>query len=259
MNKSIYFASDFHLGLDMPFQSSADRERMIVDWMSSIQDDCEALYLLGDIFDYWFEYKLYVPNDYQLFFNKLRVFREQGIPVYFFTGNHDVWMFSFFQKEFDIPVYTEALAITLNGKKFFLAHGDGLGPGDHVYKMMKPVLRNKIAQKMYGLIPPKIGLSIMKYFSQKGRKQYRPVPYVNERSERLIHFCNNQLKLEYFDFFIMGHRHIPIEFRLANQKSAYYNLGEWILFRSFAKFDGSNVSLQFFNNPEGMIFPPQNL
>jgi len=258
MNKSIYFASDFHLGLDMPFQSSADRERMIVDWMTSIQHDCEALYLVGDIFDYWFEYKSYVPNDYQVFINKIKEFKEKNIPVYFFTGNHDVWMFSYFQNEFNIPVYTEALSITLKGKKFFLAHGDGLGPGDRVYKMMKPILRNKMAQKMYALIPPKTGLSIMKYFSQKGRKQYKPVPYLHHKRERLIYFCEDKLKEEYFDYFLMGHRHLPIEYRLANRKSKYYNLGEWLLFRSYAKYDGSKLELLFFKNPKGMIYPAQN-
>lgn len=254
MNKSIYFASDFHLGLDMPFQTSAEREILIVAWMTSIQEDCEALYLLGDIFDYWFEYASYIP-EYPLFFKKIKDFKDKGISVYFFTGNHDVWMYSYFQKEFDIPVYSEALAITLKGKKFFLAHGDGLGPGDHMYKLIKPIMRNRIAQKLYSLIPSKFGLAIMKYFSQKGRKHYRPVPYRNKQSERLIHFCEDKLTHEYFDYFLMGHRHIPIKFGLANNKSTYYNLGEWIVFRSYAKYNGSTVEILFYKNPDQKIFP----
>jgi UDP-2,3-diacylglucosamine hydrolase len=253
--KKTYFASDFHLGTDGRL-NSRDRERQIVRWLDSIRPDAEALYLVGDLFDYWFEYRKVVPKGYVRLLGKLAELRDDSLPVYYFTGNHDMWMFRYLEDEFDIPTYRQPIERQIGGKQFFIGHGDGLGPGDYGYKFIKKVFSNPACQWLFERLHPNAGIRLMNYFSGTSRKANHPSEkkFHGEEKERLIHFCNEHLERTATDFFIFGHRHLPIDFRLKNQKSRYINLGDWLVFNSYAVFDGQNLDLNFFENAEGRIF-----
>ncbi len=243
--KKIYFASDFHLGIPDRSTSLA-REKRICQWLDSIRADAHQLYLVGDIFDAWFEYKRVVPKGYTRFLGKLAELSDTGLQIEAFTGNHDLWMRGYFEEELNIPVHHEAIERTFNGKKFLIAHGDGLGPGDHGYKLLKTVLRNKVSQWLYRRIHPDTGVGMAEWFSQLGPKHgVEDDPFQGPEKEWLVQFALEKLKHEHIDYFIFGHRHIAIEYPLPGN-SLYVNLGDWIKFDSYGVFDGKQLSLQYY-------------
>lgn len=249
-----YFASDFHLGTHGRL-TSRERERQIVRWLDQIAADAAELYLVGDIFDYWFEYRKVVPKGYIRLLGKLASLREQGLPIYFFTGNHDMWMFRYLQEELEIPIYRQPISREIGGKQFLIGHGDGLGPGDHGYKFIKSIFSNPACQWLFERLHPNAGLWLMTTFSGTSRKARPADPeFHGEDKERLVKFCNNYLDMAPVDYFVFGHRHLPIDFTLKNGKSRYINLGDWIVFNSYAVFDGENLQLKFFENEKGKIF-----
>ncbi len=254
MPKKVYFASDFHLGVDA-LETSAEREKKIVKWLNVIQEDVAELYLVGDVFDHWFEYKKVVPKGFTRLFGKLAELRDAGIPIYFFTGNHDMWMFRYLQDEFGIPIYREPIIKTIGDKRFLIGHGDGLGPGDYGYKFIKKVFDNGFCQSIFGALHPTIGLGLMKYFSVKSR-QYtgEEDPFLDANKEWLVHFAEEELLKTDIDYFIFGHRHLPIDYTLSNGKSKYINLGEWMYASSYAAFDGEDVTIQFYESPYQRIY-----
>lgn len=246
INKKIYFASDFHLGLDEKL-SSIEREVIIVSWLDEIKASAEALYLVGDIFDYWFEYGEVIPKGFSRLLSKLREYRDADIPVFFFTGNHDMWMFQYFEKELGIPVYRAPITRTWNGKKFYIGHGDGLGPGDHGYKFIKSIFSNRVCQWLFARIHPNIGIKLMRYFSQSSRKSNSsPKTFLGDEKEWLVLFANDYLERNKIDYFIFGHRHLPIEHTLKNGDSLYINLGDWVQFFTYAVFDGNHLTLEYY-------------
>jgi len=252
-NQKIYFASDFHLGMDAK-TTSEEREQCIVRWLDMIQEDAAEIYMLGDIFDYWFEYKMVIPKGYPRLFGKLRALRDANIPIYFFTGNHDMWMFDYFEKEFDIPIYRKPITKNFNDKIFFLGHGDGLGPGDHGYKFIKKVFANKFCQWLFARIHPNLGMGIMEYWSRKSRLGNKEAKhFLGGEKEWLAIYANKKLDTDDIDYFIFGHRHLPIDYTLKNNKSRYINLGEWMHYNSYAVFDGNELKIKFFENEAGQI------
>ena len=248
MQHKIYFASDFHLGVDA-HTSSAIRERKIVRWLNSIEADARELYLVGDVFDHWYEYGKTVPKGYVRLLGKLAGMRDKGIPVYFFTGNHDMWMFRYFEEEFGIPIYRHPIMREIDGKKFLIGHGDGLGPGDHGYKFIKSLFANRLAQAAFRWLHPDIGLGLMKFFSVKSR-QYTAdeSAFGPPEKEWLVQFCEGDLMSRDVDYYIFGHRHLPVYYRLSNGKSTYINLGEWMYACSYGVWDGHEMRLEFFES-----------
>jgi len=253
-NNKVYFASDFHLGLDMSFQSSSEREALIVQWLDSISGDISELYLLGDIFDYWFEYKSGIPRGHEVFLTKIRELRGLGIPIYFFTGNHDLWMKSYFENEYGIPISRSPITKEIAGKVFHMGHGDGLGPGDYSYKVMKKIFTNPTCQWMFSLLPSEMGLGMMKYFSKQSREKYVDVNEFLGDKEWLIQYIKSHNELDQVDYYLFGHRHLTIDHQLKNKAARYINLGEWITSRSYVVFDGIEPKIEFFNNPDGKIY-----
>jgi UDP-2,3-diacylglucosamine hydrolase len=252
--KKTYFASDFHLGIEGRLSSEA-REKQIVRWLDSIAPDAAAIYLVGDVFDFWFEYQKTVPKGYTRLLGRLAALSDSGIPLYFFTGNHDMWMFQYFEQELGIPTYREPIIRDIEGKTFFIGHGDGLGPGDHGYKFLKKVFNNPICQRLFAAIHPDIGVALASYFSGKSRKGNKePGSFMGPDKEWLVHFCNDYLDTGEVDFFVFGHRHLPIDYVLKNGRTRYINLGEWIHSNSYAVFDGENLSLAFFEQEQGRVF-----
>lgn len=256
MEKKIFFASDFHLGLQSD-PSSRQREEYVVRWLRSIMHETSELYLVGDIFDFWFEYKHVIPKGFCKFLSVIEQFRELDIPVYFFTGNHDMWMFDYFEKEYGIPVIREPVERTFGNKKFIIGHGDGLGPGDHKYKMLKKVFANRTCQWAFGWIHPNVGMAIARYWSKKSRMANNDAEYfLGPDKEWLIQYAESEIaKGNTPDYFIFGHRHLAIDYGLSNGRSRYINLGEWVYNRSYAEFDGTELKVNFFENKDGKLFP----
>lgn len=247
--KKIYFASDFHLG-SPNHEASQARERRILRWLDSIKADAQAIFLVGDIFDFWFEYRRVVPKGAVRLLGKLAELKDNNIDIHFFTGNHDIWMFDYFPKELGITVHRGSLQIELEGKHFFIAHGDGLGPNDRGYKLLKKIFSNKFCQWLFGWIHPDIGIWLADKASSASRTaQKEPERFLGADEEWLLQYSNYKLKqLPHIDYFIFGHRHLPLDILLDNQKSRYLNLGEWFDQNTYAVFDGSNMELKTFEN-----------
>lgn len=244
--KKIYFASDFHLGIP-DHAASVAREKRLCQWLDSIKQDAAHLYLVGDIFDAWFEYKNVVPKGYTRFLGKLAELADSGLPIEAFTGNHDLWMRGYFQQELNIPVHHAPIEREFNGKKFLIGHGDGLGPGDTGYKVLKTVLRNPFTQWLYRRIHPDTGVGVASWFSRLGPKHdHLPEKeFLGPDKEMLVQYCLKTLEQQHFDYFIFGHRHLCIEYPLP-QNSLYINLGDWIRYDSYAEFDGTDLKLCYY-------------
>lgn len=243
---AVYFASDFHLGLDGSLKSS-EREHHILKWLNSISEDLDALYLLGDIFDYWFEYKHVVPKGYVRLLAALAAITDQGKPVHIFTGNHDLWMFDYLEKEIGVRIHREATHINIDNQSLLIGHGDGLGPGDNAYKLIKKVFSNSVNQWLFARIHPNLGVGLMRWLSKKSRqKELEIIPFLGYENEWLIQYAESQLKSKHFDYFIFGHRHLPLDVLLSNQKSRYINTGDWINHYSYARFENGVLSLEYF-------------
>lgn len=245
-NKRIYFAADFHLGVP-DYDSSLKREREIIQWLNSIRYDAHSIYLLGDIFDFWFEYKHTVPKGFVRLLGKLAELREAGIPIYFFTGNHDMWMFDYFPTELGIPVIREPVVLEIGEQKLLVGHGDGLGPGDHTYKVLKKVFNSKVCQWLFARIHPNIGMAIANAWSRKSRitNKKRGESFQGKEGEFLWVYCTEIEKTTHHDFYVFGHRHLPLNLKVGDH-SMYINVGEWVHFKTYAVYDGHNVEIKEF-------------
>ena len=245
-NKKIFFASDFHLGVP-DYSSSLQRERHIIQWLDSIKADAHSIYLLGDIFDFWFEYKYTVPKGFVRLLGKLAELRDAGIPIYFFTGNHDMWMFDYFPNELGIPVFREPKLLEVGNHKILVGHGDGLGPGDRTYKVLKKFFNSQVCQWLFARLHPNLGITIANVWSRRSRitNTKREEKFQGEEGEFLWVYCSELEKSTHHDFYIFGHRHLPLNLKVTPD-STYINLGEWVNFKTFAVYDGTNVELKEF-------------
>lgn len=244
--KKVYFASDFHLGAPAGIESQK-REKKIINWLNSIKNDAQVLFLVGDIFDFWFEYKYTIPKGFIRLQGKLAELIDSGIEVHFFTGNHDMWMFSYFEEELGVKIHRKPIQININNKKIFLGHGDGLGPGDFKYKLLKKIFSNTICQWLFARLHPNLSFLIANRWSKTSRANNadNDEKFLNE-DEWLYQYCLEILKTEQFDLFVFGHRHLALDIIL-NQNSRYINLGEWFKICSYAVHDGENIQLNYFN------------
>ena len=225
-------------------EKSLVREKLFVQWLDEIKSDTEAIYLVGDIFDFWFEYKKAVPKGYVRLLGKLAEISDSGIPIHIFTGNHDMWLFDYLEDEIKAHIYREPIEVSLKGKRFFIGHGDGLGPGDNGYKLIKKIFKNKLCQWLFERIHPNLGISIAQYWSKKSRiaNGEKDESYHGEK-EWLTQFCKEKMKTIEVDYFIFGHRHLPLEVDLGSN-TTYINLGEWVNYNSYAVFDGKKLELK---------------
>jgi UDP-2,3-diacylglucosamine hydrolase len=244
--KKIFFASDFHLGAPS-YEKSLEREKKIVRWLDEVKEEAEAIYLLGDVFDFWFEYKHAIPKGFIRLQGKIAEITDSGIPVFWFIGNHDMWIFDYIPKELGVTMLREEIVRDFNGKSFFIGHGDGLGPGDHGYKFIKKIFRNKFCQWLFARMHPNLGIAIANLSSRKSRVATgeSDAIYHGEEKEMLIQFCLEKLKEQHFDYFIFGHRHLPLTIPLTN-KSEYINIGDWINYFTYGVFDGEKMELKAF-------------
>lgn len=244
-NKKVYFASDQHFGAPTK-ENSFPREQKFVTWLSEIKNDASTLFLLGDLFDFWFDYKTVVPKGFVRVLGKLAELRDAGISIYFFVGNHDLWMKNYLTEELQIPIFHEPQEFTINNKLFLIGHGDGLGPEDKGYKRMKKVFTFPLFQWMYRWLHPDIGVKLAQHLSVKNKliSGDDDAVFLGEENEWLVIYCKEKLALKHYDYFIFGHRHLPLEITL-NENSTYYNLGDWIKYYTYGVFD-SNFKLKKF-------------
>ena len=241
-NKKVYFASDFHLGTPNP-ASSLEREKRLVKWLETVSEDAAAIFLLGDIFDFWFEYKKVIPKGFVRFQGKLAELADSGIPIHIFTGNHDMWMFDYFPTEYGIPVYTDPIKLEIDQAKFFIGHGDGLGPGDKKYKRLKKIFKNKVSQKAFSILHPSLGLQIAHKWSKKSRLANTNLEEVfHGDNEHLLVFCREQELIEHHDYYIFGHRHLKLDLQVT-KSSRYLNPGDWVNNSNYIVFNGTTCEL----------------
>lgn len=248
MNKptKIYFVSDAHLGFPNA-KESLEREKLLVKFLNEASKDATEIYLLGDIFDFWFEYKRVVPKGYTRFLGKIAELTDKGIPVHFFTGNHDLWVFDYLPNEIGIVVHRDREIRTIHHHKFFIAHGDGLGPSDIGFKYLKKIFKNRFAQWLFARIHPNFAVRMAIKWSQHNRYHENPknFTFLGEEKERLIQYAKRKLEQEQIDFFIFGHRHLPLELSL-NNKAKFINLGDWLFHFTYAIYNGKNVTLHHY-------------
>ena len=246
--KKIYFASDNHLGAPN-MEDSRLREQNFVAWLNKVKEDAAAIFLLGDLFDFWFEYRTVVPKGFTRTLGKLAEISDSGIPIHYFVGNHDLWMNGYFEEELGIPVYHKSKDFKLGAKDFFIGHGDGLGPGDKGYKRMKKIFLSPFFKWLFRWGHPDIGMRIAQYFSVKNKliSGDDDATFLGKDNEWLAIYSRKKLEDKHRDYFVFGHRHLPLEIKL-NERSKYINLGDWIQYFTYGEFDGENFRLKTYDS-----------
>lgn len=244
--KKIYFASDFHLGAPNAIESQ-QRELKIIQWLEHIANDASAIFLLGDVFDFWFEYKKVIPKGFIRFQGKLAELKHRGVDVVLFSGNHDLWFKDYFPTELGIPVYHQPIVLEVGDKKLYIGHGDGLGPGDHFYKAMKLIFTNRFCQWMFRWLHPDLGIAMARFWSRKSREKALGQEESFMGEEEVLWQYSKSIEAEqHHDLYVFGHRHLSLELPVANH-STYFNLGEWVHSCSYLEFDGHQATLKDFN------------
>lgn len=242
----IYFASDFHLGIP-DAASSRKREDSIIRWLDFIKNDASELFLVGDIFDFWYEYKHVVPKGSIRLLGKLAELSDSGVKINVFTGNHDMWLDDYLVKEINVELFKDPVKREWNGKKFLIGHGDGLGPGDYGYKFIKKIFANPVCRFLFRWLHPDIGVPLANFWSGTSRTYTVEEKFLGEEKEWLLIYCRDVLKKEHFDFFIFGHRHLALDLE-AGKNSRYINLGHWLHPKTYAVFDGTKLELKTWEN-----------
>lgn len=245
-SKKIYFASDFHLGVPDP-ESSLLREKRVVRWLDSIRHDASDIYLVGDLFDFWFEFKTVVPKGFTRLLGKLAELSDSGIRLHIFHGNHDLWQFGYLQEELGCNIYDKPVTVNLHGKIFHIAHGDGLGPGQRWFKFILGIYRNYFFQRLFAFFHPNIGIGIANWFSARSKQHTfaENGHYYGDDKEYLMLYAKDYLSRTHVDYFVFGHRHLPM-IREVSKGSMYVNLGDWMSYNTYAVFDGENLKLEEF-------------
>ncbi|MGD1846184.1 MAG: UDP-2,3-diacylglucosamine diphosphatase [Salibacteraceae bacterium] len=244
----IYFASDFHLGVPNR-EASLERERKIIRWLEMAEKDAAEIFLVGDVFDFWFEYKTVVPRGFVRLLGKIASITDAGIPVHLFTGNHDMWIFDYLPSEIGVQLHRKPITRTFNQQSFYIGHGDGLGPGDHGYKVIKKIFQSPICQWLFARLHPNFGVWLASYSSRRSRiaGMKDDEIFLGEDNEWLVQYCKEVLQSNHYDNFIFGHRHLPLDLPVGD-KSRYINLGEWVYHCTYAVFDGQQLTLKKFED-----------
>ena len=244
---SIYFSSDNHLGAPN-YSESMIREKLFISWLDKIKKDAQVIFLLGDLFDFWFEYYRSVPKGFTRVLGKLAELSDSGIKIYFFLGNHDYWVRDYFTKEIGMEVVKKPTEFRINNKLFFIGHGDGLGPGDFKYKFLKKIFRNPLFIFLFRINYPWFGIPLGNFFSRNNKiLSGNNIKFTCKENEMLYHFCKKKLNSKHYDYFVFGHRHLPLKIELDNN-SYYYNSGDWINHYSFLHYKDDSLELKYFKN-----------
>jgi UDP-2,3-diacylglucosamine hydrolase len=257
-DKNIYFASDFHLG-SPSYEKSLVREKQVISWLDSIKHNASEIYLVGDVFDFWFEYKHAIPKGFVRLQGKIAELTDSGIKIHLFKGNHDMWIFDYLPKELGIELHDHTIQREFFGKKYLIGHGDGLGPGDFKYKFLKQIFRNKACQWLFARLHPNFGIGLANLSSRKSRAATGKDDFIFKsiEDERLFHYSEDYLKKESVDYFIFGHRHLPLDIQVGNT-ARYINLGEWLFEQTFLEISSSGVQMFQFKDGQSTEFIARN-
>jgi UDP-2,3-diacylglucosamine hydrolase len=245
-SKKIYFLSDLHLGTPS-YEDSLAREKKVIEFLDKILPNTSELFLVGDVFDFWFDYKTVVPKGFVRILGKLAQFSDAGIPVHYFKGNHDMWLSGYFEKELNFIIHSDNYTFESEGKKFFVGHGDGKGPNDFGYKRLKKIFRNPLSQWLFRWLHPDIGMAIALSWSKSSRYATgeKLEKFSGVENEWLVHYVRRKQRQNPADFYIFGHRHLPLEIAI-DENTKYINLGDWLHYQSYAEFDGQKLELKFY-------------
>lgn len=243
----VYFISDAHLGSRLVKDPRA-HEKKLVDWLDKVKADATTIYLLGDMFDFWFEYRTVVPKGFVRFLGKLAELTDAGIEIHFFIGNHDIWTFGYLENEIGLKIHKEPYTVQLGNKKFYLAHGDGLHAEEHGFQLIRKVFHSKTAQKLFRLVPAQLGQEFGYNWSKRNREKILHIEnkYEGEQKENLVVFAKKYVETHNVDFLIFGHRHIALDLQLKDQKRVII-LGDFVGIFSYGVFDGENFRLEYFD------------
>lgn len=244
--KKIYFASDIHFG-EPDYRTTREREDRLVRWLNTVASDAEAIFFVGDIFDFWFEYKRVVPKGCVRFMGKVAELTDRGLPVYVFPGNHDIWIGEYLETELGVTIIRGKLELETDGKKLFVAHGDGLGPNDTKFKLLKKIFTNPFCQWLFRWLHPDIGIKVARLWSRRSRLNHDEEKFLGPDKEWLILYAERKLESAHYDYFLFGHRHILVEHAL-NDRSTYINLGDWIEHNTYGEFSDGTFRLCKFEN-----------
>lgn len=277
--KKIYFLSDAHLG-SWGIDHARMQERRLVRFLDTIKHNAKAIYLLGDMFDFWYEWRYAVPKGYTRFLGKISELTDLGIEVHYFCGNHDIWMYGYLEEECGVILHHEPATLEIYNKVFYLAHGDGLGDPDRQFRIIRNIFHNRLCQRLFSMLHPRLsmwfGLSWAKHSRQKReRKQYDmkagaegtlfngdialhynssgELEYLGEDREHLVIYTKEYMATHPdVDYFIYGHRHIELDLMLAARKRLLI-LGDWITQFTYAVFDGEHLLLQEYEEGETVL------
>lgn len=252
--KNVYFLSDAHLG-SLAIDHSRMHERRLVRFLDSIKHKAAAIYLLGDMFDFWYEYKYVVPRGYTRFLGKLSELTDLGVEIHYFTGNHDIWAYNYLEQECGVILHKKPLTTEIYGKVFFLAHGDGLGDPDKKFKLLRALFHNRFCQIMFSAIHPRwsqwLGMTWAKHSRLKRKNNEEPA-YMGESREHLVLFTKKYIQYHSnVDYFIYGHRHIEVDLQLT-KKARLMILGDWITQFSYVVFDGNHIFMSEYIEGESL-------
>ena len=249
-----YFASDFHLGANARL-TSCDREKLVVEWLDLVSKDADGIYLVGDVFDFWFEYKKVIPKGHTRILGKLAEICDSGIPIFFFPGNHDMWVFDYLPKEIGIQIVRGALIKEIDGVKVYIHHGDGLGPGDYKYKFLKRFFASGVCQWLFAALHPSIGMGIAHAWSAKSRAtQGRQEVFEGREREWLYQFVQEEAMIYHdVELFIFGHRHLAIDIKNERGGGRYINLGDWLYNQSYGILEEGKFRLTSYKNDNAEI------
>lgn len=243
----IYFVSDAHLG-SLLDTDARGHELKLVKWLDMVKKDAEIIYLVGDIFDFWFEYKAVVPKGFVRLFGKIAELADAGIQIHFFIGNHDLWTFGYFEEEIGMKVHYNSLTVTHSGKQFFIAHGDGLMTKDKKFTFLRKIFHGKFFQQLFGLVPPRFGVWLGYKLSKANRlkNQHEDMSYQGEDNEDLVQFSKGYSAEHTIDYFVFGHRHIDLKLQLKNNAQVVI-LGDFVSIFSYGVFDGKEFRLEYYS------------
>ena len=253
--KHTYFLSDAHLG-SLAIEHPRTQERRLVRFLDDIKEKAAAIYLLGDMFDFWHEYRYVVPKGFTRFLGKLSELTDMGVEVHFFTGNHDIWAYDYLEKECGVIIHRKPITTEINDKVFFLAHGDGLGDPNTQFKLLRGIFHNSLCQRLFKAIHPRWGMAFgLKWakHSRMKRVEGKEPAYLGEDKEHLVLFSKDYIREHSdIDFFIYGHRHIELDLMLS-KKTRMLILGDWIWQFTYAVFDGEHLFLEQYVEGESKL------
>jgi len=246
-DKKVIFLSDIHLGM-YPYEKSRQREKKVVQFLEEKAPETSAFVFLGDVFDFWYEYKKVAPRGFVRFLGTLARLADSGIDIYFFVGNHDVWLFDYLPKEIGLKLFRDpAMRCQIGSKKFVIGHGD-FGDEDPGYKFLRYFFHNKILQWAFSRIHPNLAFSLGHAWSKRSRlAKGISVDFLGEEKEFQFRFAKKVLEKEAVDYFIFGHRHLALDHALTADSHVVI-LGEWIESMTYAEFDGNTLVLKSYKS-----------